>query len=173
MHRSQAVALLLFEETRRIAETGALCNIKVCPSEAEMLRSSSSASFMSRQQKERRSLNWESLGGSKLCLVEADEAKSRTTAGRSQPLLGDLGHLIMAVGPQEGSVKPSPLLEDSGLCRPLRKQSCNVQHLHLAGAILQCLRDCLIKSVLHCHISNCFFHTLLQVVSKIASSDKR
>lgn len=80
------MALLLFEETRQIAVMGTLCNIKVCRSKAKMLRNSSLASFMSRQQKERRSLNWESLGQSELCLVEADEAKGRMTAGRSQSL---------------------------------------------------------------------------------------
>lgn len=80
------MALPLFEETRRIAETGVLCNIKVCPSEAEMLRNSSLASFISRRQKEKRSLNQESLGGSKLCLAEADEGKGRMATGRSQPM---------------------------------------------------------------------------------------
>lgn len=49
--------------------------MSVCPSEAEELRS---LSFMSRQQKERKSVHRESLGASQLRVAEADEAKGRT-----------------------------------------------------------------------------------------------
>lgn len=53
-----------------------LCATSVCLSEAEELRS---LSFMSRQQKERKSVHRESLGASKLCVAEAAEAKGRMT----------------------------------------------------------------------------------------------
>lgn len=96
------MALLLFEETRQVSESGALWDIKVCLSEAKMLRNSSSVSFMSKQQKEGILLNQELFGGSKLCLAEAEEAKGRMRAGRLQPLWDDLSHLITAVRPPEG-----------------------------------------------------------------------
>lgn len=35
------------------------------------------------------------------------------------------------------------------------------------------LKDCSIKGRLHCDISNCFFHMLLQVTSKIALKGKK
>lgn len=87
--------------------------------------------------------------------------------------MDDLGPLIMAVGPPEVSVKPPPLLEDLGLHPCPRKQTCSIQHLCLAGAIMGSLKDCSIKGRLHCHISNCFFHMLLQVTSKIALKGKK
>lgn len=88
------MALLLFEETRGISEPGALCHIKAFPSEAEVLGSSSSTSFEFGQQKERGSLNQESLRRSKLCLAEADEAKSQDGSRKDTKPVEDLGHLI-------------------------------------------------------------------------------
>lgn len=45
------------------------------------------------QQKER-TLNQESLGGSKLCLAEADEAKNQDGSRKDTNPVEDLGHLI-------------------------------------------------------------------------------
>jgi len=80
------MALLAFEETRGIAKTSSWYSIKACLSEARVLRNSNSVSFMSRQQKERRSPSLESLR-SKLCVAEADKAKSKT-AWEGQSLCG-------------------------------------------------------------------------------------
>lgn len=68
----------MFEETGGIAETSSWYSIKAHLSEAQVFRNPNSVSFMSGQQKERRSLSLESLGGSKLCIEEADKAKSKT-----------------------------------------------------------------------------------------------
>lgn len=98
-HRSQAWTLLAFEETRGIAETSSWYSIKGCLLEAQVLRNLNSASFMSGQQKERRSLSLESLGGSKLCVEEADKAKSKT-AWEGQSCVDGEGCLVTHLSPR-------------------------------------------------------------------------
>lgn len=63
-------------------------------------------------------------------------------------------------------MRPSALLEEWGQHLPPRRQTCSV--LGLTGAILLCLRDCLIKKNAALSHFNCFLLTLLQVTSKIA-----
>lgn len=63
-------------------------------------------------------------------------------------------------------MRPSALLEEWGQHLPPRRQTCSV--LGLTGAILLCLRDCLIKKNAAPSHFNCFLLTLLQVTSKIA-----
>lgn len=150
LHGSQAVALLLFEETRGISDPDAQGPIKAFPSEAEVLGSTNSVSLFG-QQKERRPLNQELLGGSKLCLAEADEEKSQDGSGRDTNPAENLGHLITDL--RRGG-RPSALLEEGGQQLPLRRKTCSV--LGLTEAIPLCLRDCLIKKNAAPSHFNCF-----------------